>query len=190
MELVQFYSILVVQLVSVLAGAGCLSVYLVSRRRGFLYAFWAFLFYFFDATLVFQDAFVALMMDIPDERVYLAARSVASIVSGSGIFVSLWLLACDFVGEKRKALLIAPPAIFAAASLASLLLDQAQPENRFVFYAMRAGLFLWTLGFLGVRYIATVDAAERQRMRRYKALYIVLWVLGLGFFIELSLIHI
>lgn len=184
MELVQFYSILVVQLVSVLAGAGCLSVYLVSRRRGFLYAFWAFLFYFFDATLVFQDAFVALMMDIPDERVYLAARSVASIVSGSGIFVSLWLLACDFVGEKRKALLIAPPAIFAAASLASLLLDQAQPENRFVFYAMRAGLFLWTLGFLGVRYIATVDAAERQRMRRYKALYIVLWVLGLGFFIE------
>lgn len=184
MELVQFYSILVVQLVSVLAGAGCLSVYLVSRRRGFLYAFWAFLFYFFDATLVFQDAFVALMMDIPDERVYLAARSVASIVSGSGIFVSLWLLACDFVGEKRKALLIAPPAIFAAASLASLLLDQAQPENRFVFYAMRAGLLLWTLGFLGVRYIATVDAAERQRMRRYKALYIVLWVLGLGFFIE------
>lgn len=106
MELVQFYSILVVQLVSVLAGAGCLSVYLVSRRRGFLYAFWAFLFYFFDATLVFQDAFVALMMDIPDERVYLAARSVASIVSGSGIFVSLWLLACDFVGEKRKALYI------------------------------------------------------------------------------------
>ena len=34
----------------------------------------------------------------------LAARSVASIVSGSGIFVSLWLLACDFVGSARRSL--------------------------------------------------------------------------------------
>lgn len=184
MELLQFYSMLVIQLVSVLAGAGCLAVYFVSHRRGFLYAFWAFLFYFFDATLVFQDAFVALMMDIPNEGVYLALRSVASVVSGSGIFVGLWLIACDFVGEKRRAFLIAPPAVFVTASLAALLLDQSQPENRFVFYSMRAALFFWTLGFLGVRYIGVNDPAERQRMRRFRAFYVVLWVLGIGFLAE------
>lgn len=184
MELVQFYSMLVVQLVSVLAGAGCLSVYLVSHRRGFLYAFWAFLFYFLDATLVFQDAFIALMMDVPDEGVYLVARSLASIISGSGIFVSFWLLACDFAGEKRTALVFTPPTVFVAASLMSLLLDQTQPENRFVFYAIRAVLFLWTLAFLGMRYFSTADTTERQRMRRHKAFYIALWILGIGFFAE------
>lgn len=184
MELFQFYSMLVVQLVSVLAGAGCLSVYLVSRRRGFLYAFWAFLFYFFDATLVFQDAFVATMMNVSNEGIYLVARSVASVVSGSGVFISLWLLACDFVGEKRKALLYAPAALFVAASLAALALDQTQPVNRFVFYSMRALLFFWTLGFLGVRYLGATDAAERQRMRRFRAFYAVLWLAGLAFFAE------
>ncbi|MDO5043378.1 MAG: helix-turn-helix transcriptional regulator [Slackia sp.] len=184
MELFQFYSMLVVQLVSVLAGAGCLSVYLVSRRRGFLYAFWAFLFYFLDATLIFQDAFVATMMDVSDEGIYLVARSVASVVSGGGVFVSLWLLACDFVGEKRKALLYAPAVLFVTASLAALLLDQAQPANRFVFYSMRALLFFWTLGFLGVRYFATTDAAERQRMRRFRVFYVILWLAGLAFFAE------
>lgn len=186
MELAQFYSVLIVQLVSVLAGAACLSVYLVSRRRTFLYAFWAFLFYFFDVTLVFQDSFVSLAMnlDLAEERVYLVLRSFASIVSGCGIFVSLWLLACDFVGEKRKALLFTPGVLFVAGSLATLLLEQGDPTARFAFYAMRAALFVWTLVFLGARYFSTHDETERTRMKRYRLFYAVLWAFGIGFILE------
>lgn len=186
MELAQFYSVLVVQLVSVLAGAACLSVYLVSRRRTFLYAFWAFLFYFFDVTLIFQDSFVSLAMnlDLTGERIYLVLRSIASTVSGCGIFVSLWLLACDFVGEKRKTMLFVPGVLFVAGSLATLLLGQEDPLARFAFYAMRAALFTWTLVFLGARYLSTRDETERTRMKRYRVFYAVLWLFGIGFFLE------
>lgn len=184
MELVQFYSVLVVQLVSVLASAACLSVYLVSHRRTFLYAFWAFLFYFFDVTLVFQDSFVSLAMGISDEKTYLVVRSLASTVSGCGIFISVWLLACDFVGEKRKGFLAVPGLVFVAGSLAVLALGQEDPLARFAFYSMRAALFFWTLGFLGVRYLRTRDDAERVRMKRYGLFYAVLWAFGIGFFLE------
>lgn len=184
MELVQFYSTLVIQLVSVLAGATCLSVYIVSRRRTFLYAFWAFLFYFFDVTLVFQDGFVAATMDIADEGLYLAIRSAASVVSGAGVFISLWLLACDFVGEKRRALIVVPGVVFVAGSVGFIIATNVMPYDRFAFYTMRTVFFFWTLAYLGIQALKTTDKAELERLRRFRPLYIALWIGGIGVFLE------
>lgn len=39
MELLYFYLTVIVQLISVIASAACLAVYLVSHRRTFLFAF-------------------------------------------------------------------------------------------------------------------------------------------------------
>ncbi|MDO4590214.1 MAG: helix-turn-helix transcriptional regulator [Slackia sp.] len=183
MELVQFYSTLIVQLISILAGAACLAVYLVSRRRGFLFAFWAFLFYFFDATLIFQDAFVGATMQVPEE-LYLTARSIASIVSGGGVFVSVWLLVCDFFDEKRPAMLAAPGVAFVAGSVACLVFADTIPHDRFAFYSMRACLLFWTLGYTAVRYLRMDKGAERERMKRYKPFYFVLLAGGAAFFLE------
>ena len=49
---VLFHFTLIVLLASVLTSAACLSAYLVSRKRVLLFAFLAFLFYFFDVAWV------------------------------------------------------------------------------------------------------------------------------------------
>ena len=51
MGFVLFHFTLIVLLASVLTSAACLSAYLVSRKRVLLFAFLAFLFYFFDVAL-------------------------------------------------------------------------------------------------------------------------------------------
>lgn len=157
MELLYFYLTVIVQLISVIASAACLAVYLVSHRRTFLFAFWAFLFYFIDVSLIFQDEFVSIATNLESDPLYLTLRSLGSMVSGGGIYISLWLLVCDFVGEKRTALLAAPGVVFIIGSLAALFLIPSSPLARFAFYSMRTLLLFWIVAFIAFRYITTLD---------------------------------
>ena len=184
MELLYFYLTVIVQLISVIASAACLAVYLVSHRRTFLFAFWAFLFYFIDVSLIFQDEFVSIATNLESDPLYLTLRSLGSMVSGGGIYISLWLLVCDFVGEKRTALLAAPGVVFIIGSLAALFLIPSSPLARFAFYSMRTLLLFWIVAFIAFRYITTLDPTERGRMRRHKAVYFALAVGGACIFLE------
>lgn len=184
MELLYFHLTVIVQLISVITSAACLAVYLVSHRRTFLFAFCGFLFYFIDVSLIFQDEFVSIATNLESDPLYLTLRSLGSMVSGGGVYISLWLLVCDFVGEKRTALLAIPGAIFIAGSLAALFLIPSSPLARFAFYSMRTLLLLWIVVFIAFRYITTLDPTERGRMRRHKALYLALAVGGACIFLE------
>lgn len=184
MELLYFYLTVIVQLISVIAAAACLSVYLVSHRRTFLFAFCSFLFYFIDVSLIFQDEFVGMATSLDSNPLYLTIRSLGSMVSGGGIFVSLWLLVCDFVGEKRVVLLAAPGVVFVAGSLAALFLIPESSLARFVFYSMRTLLLLWTIAFIVFRYVTTLDATERGRMRRHKLIFIAFVIGGICILLE------
>ena len=184
MELLYFYLTVIVQLISVIASAACLAVYLVSHRRTFLFAFWSFLFYFIDVSLIFQDEFVGIATNLESDPLYLTLRSLGSMVSGGGIYISLWLLVCDFVGEKRTVLLAAPGAMFVIGSIAALFLIPSSPLARFAFYSMRTLLLLWIVAFIAFRYITTLDPTERGRMRRHKAVYFALAAGGACIFFE------
>lgn len=108
MELLYFHLTVIVQLISVITSAACLAVYLVSHRRTFLFAFCGFLFYFIDVSLIFQDEFVSIATNLESDPLYLTLRSLGSMVSGGGIYISLWLLVCDFVGENGRRFLLSP----------------------------------------------------------------------------------
>lgn len=180
MELLLFHFTLIVLLVSILASATCLSAYLVSRKRMMLLAFIAFFFYFFDVAWVFQDDFVASMTAGAMDSVYVVARSVASIIAGGGFLVSFWLLICDYLGETRRALLIAPGIIFVTGSVLVLALLPENNIQRFVFYSMRALMLFWMLVYIGFRFAMTKSDDERARLRRHIWLYAILWILGIA----------
>ena len=114
MELLYFYLTVIVQLISVIASAACLAVYLVSHRRTFLFAFWAFLFYFIDVSLIFQDEFVSIATNLESDPLYLTLRSLGSMVSGGGIYISLWLRLYAISSAKNGRRSLPPPAWYSS----------------------------------------------------------------------------
>ncbi|WP_371298399.1 hypothetical protein [Paraeggerthella sp.] len=137
MGLVLFHVTLIVLLISILASAMCLSAYLVSRKRLMLFAFFAFLFYFFDVAFVFQDEFVSYVLGSEQGQIYLVIRSLTNVITGGGFLVSFWFLVCDYLGETRRALLVAPGVVFAVMSVAVLVALPEGDLQRFLFYGMR-----------------------------------------------------
>ena len=156
MGFVLFHFTLIVLLASVLTSAACLSAYLVSRKRVLLFAFLAFLFYFFDVAWVLQDELMYPGLDAQMTSAYLMVRSYASILAGAGFLVSFWLVVCTVLGEKSRALMAVPGVVFVVAS----------------------AVVLWMRGFAAYRDRTTDDSVERGRLRRHLRLYVALWVLG------------
>lgn len=184
---VLFHYTLFVLLASILASAACLSAYLVSRKRTMLFAFFGFLFYFFDVAWVFQDDFFT-GADAGLGAAYALVMSLMLVGTGCGFLTSFWLLVCDYLGEARKVLKVAPAVVFVVASVAVLL---AMPENdvrSFAFYFPRALYLFWMLAFAGAWYLKTKDPAERGRLRRHRLLYAALWFLGLSVVLEDALV--
>lgn len=180
---VLFHYTLFVLLASILASAACLSAYLVSRKRTMLYAFFGFLFYFFDVAWVFQDDFFT-GADAGLGAAYAVIMSLVLVVTGGGFLTSFWFLICDYLNEKRKALKIAPLVVLVVASVAVLFVLPENDLRSFLFYLPREFYLFWMLAFAGVWYIRTKNETERNRLRRHRWLYAALWVLGICIVLE------
>lgn len=175
LDIVLFYYTLIILLASVLTAAMCIASYLVSRMRALLYAFLGFLFYFFDVALVFQDDF--LMRGAATTSPFFIGSPLAAIVIGGGALLSLWLVLCEYLDERRRIMRWAPIVVFAVACAAVLLLVQPGNVQEFLFYGMREVTLYWMLIYCAVVYTTTRDEVKRLRMKRYRRFYIALWAL-------------
>ncbi len=178
---VLFYYTLTVLLIVVLAAATCLSAYFVSHRRTFLFALIGFLFYFFDVALVFQDDFISQNLV---RSFYYIGNPYFSIVTGAGLLVSLWLLVCDYLGEKRRALMICPGVVYVLASLAVLWFVPEGNVHEFLFYSQRELMMYWMVAFVAFRYLTTHDETERARLRWHRDVFIVFLMLSVCAMLE------
>ena len=183
MGFVLFYYTLFVMLASILASATCLSAYLVSHRREMMFAVFGFLFYFFDVAWVLQDDF-ALLGDLQVVGVFVIVRSLVSVVTGGGCLMAFWLLLCDYLGGTNRALRVVPGVVYVLGSIAALTLLPDGNVQRFVFYTTRAMLLFWMLLYVGFRYFSSKDEVERNRLRRHRWLYVLVWVVGLLMVLE------
>lgn len=183
MGFVLFYYTLFVMLASILASATCLSAYLVSHRREMMFAVFGFLFYFFDVAWVLQDDF-ALLGDLQVVGVFAIVRSLVSVVTGGGCLMAFWLLLCDYLGGTNRALRVVPGVVYVLGSIAALTLLPDGNVQRFVFYTTRAMLLFWMLLYVGFRYFSSKDEVERNRLRRHRWLYVLVWVVGLLMVLE------
>lgn len=181
MGLLHFYSTLAVQMLSALTAAICLSAYLVSKRKVFAYGVVGFIAYFLDVSFIFQDDYVMSYLGWNLDGVYMTVRSIFSAFAGMGVFGSIWLVACEYIGEKRPWFRAAPCAVFILLSLIALFTLPDDGIGRFVFWSMRALFVLWTLGFALVKYLLCTDDIERRRLIRFRAIYVLSWLFTLGF---------
>ena len=178
-ELVLFYYTLLMLLVSILVAAVCLSAYLVSRKKTMLFLSVAFAFYFFDISLVFQDEFIVRSCGDALTSGYLVVRSLASVLTGGGFVTAFWILLCDYLNETRRTMFVMPPAVFAIASVAMLVVIPDGDLQRFWFWSIRQFYMYWILLYAGYSFLRQQDEAERARMWRHRALYAATWAIGL-----------
>lgn len=183
-ELTLFYYTLLMLLLSIVVAAVCLSSYLVSHKKTMLFLCVAFAFYFFDVALVFQDEFIMRATQETLPSAYMFVRSLASVVTGGGFITAFWFLVCDYLDETRKPVLLCPPAAFVVASVAMLVILPDGEDQRFWFWTMHQFYMYWILAYLGYRFVTQKDEAERARLWRHRAIYVVAWVLSLGILIE------
>lgn len=178
-ELALFYYTLLMLFVSILVAAVCLSSYLVSRKKTMLFLSVAFAFYFFDISLVFQDEFIVRSSGDALTSGYLVIRSLASVLTGGGFVTAFWVLLCDYLNETRRSMFVVPPAVFAVASIATLVFLPDGDLQRFWFWSIRQFYIYWILLYAGYSFLRQKDEAKRARMWRHRGLYAVAWLLGL-----------
>lgn len=176
MHTVLFYYTLVLLLIYILTAATCLSAFFVSHRRTFLLATVGFLFYFFDVALVFQDDFIAQDLTYQQSSFWFIGNPYLSVLTGTGVLLSFWLVTCTKVGERRPEVRLVPVTLYVLLSLAIL---QGVPDERwreFLFYSMREAFLFWSYAYLLAHYVTASDESEKARMRssRWKLLVAVI----------------
>lgn len=179
-----FYYTLIIMFFYTLVAATSLSAYFVSQRRTFLYATIGFAFYFFDVSLVFMDNFITPDAVFAAPTFYDVGNPYASIITGGGAFLFLWLAACRYCREEHWAIRFLPVAVWAVASLAVYQLIANIQWREFVYYSMRTALQLFCYAVLAVWYARSSDPQRRSIMKGHRVAYF--WAIGLtcGIIIE------
>lgn len=178
MGLTLFYETLLVILVSVLTSAVCLSAFLVSRQKIMFYASVGFLFYFLDVASILQDDFAARSFTELGADYYFL-RSFLTLATGAGFLGAFWLMVCEYLGERRRAMRLGPIVTFVVISGVLLVISGDSSVLRFLYYNCRALFLFWILGFACFHYLRVQDPVERQRLGRYRIQCMVLAALGL-----------
>ena len=184
MEIAFYFYTILVMLVCIVAGAVSLSAYFVSRKRSLLYMVAFFFFYFLDIALIFQNEYVGQNTDFPIEAFYSIDQPALRIFFALGIIEAMWLVACDFLDERRLALRIVPAVAFVALSAGVVLLMPEGQYKQFTFYSMRQVFILWCLGYALHRYRLTPAGVEKTRMRRQEPLFLIVLTLTMCIIFE------
>lgn len=174
-----FFYTLIILMASIFASALCLSIFLVSRKRGMLYAAAGFLFYFFDVALVFKDDYLLRNAYAVMEDVYFIGSPLLSIATGGGVIFFLWLIACFHLQKEDPLVKAIPPFLFVAGSLLAYALIPVGALRQFCFYSMR-GMILFGMLLVVTAWYRRKPEGERVVLWRFRRLYACLWVLGLA----------
>lgn len=172
MGLVLFYWTLLVMLFSVVASATCLSAYLVSHKKTYLYLFVAFLMYFLDVSFVFQDEYALHILYIEFSGLYAVVRSLILILTGFGVLESFWLMVCDYLRVKNKKLLIIPGVVFVVISVVLLFAFPNTGSKWFWFYTTREIFAFWIIGFSTFTYFTRSSEVLKNRLWRRKWIFL------------------
>ncbi len=167
-----FYYTLIIMFFYTLVAACSLCAYFVSRRKAYLFATLGFAFYFFDVSLVFKDNFITPSAVFDAPSFYDVGNPLATIITGAGTFLFLWLAVCRYCREGRWPIRFLPTVVWVAASAAAYLLIKDPQWREFIFYSMRALLLFFSYGVLLYWYRTSPDAQRRSIMRGHRTAYL------------------
>lgn len=184
MEIAFYFYTILVMLVCIAAGTISLSAYFVCRKRSHLYMVAFFLFYFLDLALIFQNEYLGQNTEFPLEVFYAIDQPALRIFFALGIIQSLWLVALDFLGDKRLSMRIVPAVGFVVLSATVIIAVPEGQYKQWLFYSMRQIFLLWCLAYALLRYRTTKSEIEKTRMRRQEPLFLITLVLTMCIILE------
>lgn len=165
-----FYYTLIVLLLVVLTAAVCLSAYLVSHKKRYLYASIGFVVYFFDVGLVFHDDFVMPIIESGITSFYHIGTPEISACTGAGLIAALWLSMCDVLEIKPLWAKILPEALFFVSSIAIAWSMPVDNVREFTFYTMRE-VALFAILFICIGWYVRSDYQKKLRLKRYVVVF-------------------
>lgn len=172
-----FYYTLIIMFFYTIVAATSLSAYFVSRRKTFLFATLGFVFYFFDVSLVFKDNFITPEAVFAAPSFYDVGNPLATIVTGAGTFVFLWLAVCRYCHEDRWGIRYLPVVFWVIGSALSYELIEDHQWREFIFYSMRAALLFFCYGVLALWYTRASDPQRQSIMSAHRTAFF--WAFGL-----------
>lgn len=167
-----FYYSLFVLLACGVIGTTCLNAYFVSRRRTDLWMAVAYLFYFVDAALVYQDDFVTHSGAFLKRSFYYIGHPVLSALTGAAAFGCLWIASCEYLQVRKRMRRIGPVVALALASLLSYALIPDPRTREFCYFSVRELFMGLLLARLSVAYV-TSTGARRAALGRLKVPWFV-----------------
>lgn len=168
-----FYYTLAVMLIILTAASSCVSTYLVSRNRAFLYVGAAFLFYFFDITLVFLNDFNFGM----GQEYSSDMGNPLSLITGFGTFLMMVQAICYFLNAKSPLMRLGLPVAWVVASAVVLVAFADTPFDSFAFYLQRALFFYALLVVLLAKFVQQGDGPLRSRLWKFRYMWLAALVL-------------
>lgn len=173
-----FYYTLCIMLVYVMAAAIDVSAYYVSRRKAFLYFAIAFIFYFFDVSLVFKDDFVSPELVLGASSFWDVGNPQATIITGMLMYYFFWKGVCSYADKHNRALEVAPVVAYAVFSLIAFnVIDDVQ-WREFVFFSMRNVLVLFMLLVIAYWH-SSDDQVTRSVLDRHLVAYWTVFALNI-----------
>lgn len=177
METVFFYYTVIVIAVCLATAISALGALVITDSKKFVYIITMFVLYAFDLVVIFEGEYMNHGQAVSLPLYYGIEDWPLKMILAAGVLESAWLIACDFVGEKRMALRIAPAIVFCAADcLVALFIPEAEPfwqMRQMLFYSAREVFIAFILIFCAIRYFQEKDPLKRQRMLSAKWVYII-----------------
>ena len=168
METAFFCYTIAMLLVFASAGMISLSSYLVSRKRSYLFLTGFFLFYALDLSLIFQYEYFGLNVTMTAEEFYGIDAAWLKTLLSLGALQSLWMLACDFLDERRPALLVAPAIVFLLVQALTLVVVPEGPWRQWAYYSERQFAMMAGLAFVVWRAKRSDRKVLRIVAKRYR----------------------
>ena len=171
MSVALYYYTLTVLLASILTSAVCLSVYIVNRRKPYLFTTFAFIVYFFDVALVLRTDVIGRK---PDKlSVYEINGPVESAVLGACLIGFFWSACREYLGlGRKKGASLTISASFLAISYISFNFLGEGKWREFTFFSVRSFCILTLLAVMLVHFLRLEDHSERRRLLRHRALFL------------------
>lgn len=171
-----FYTILIMGLCTVTASVA-LSAFFVSRRKTYLFATIGFLAYFLELAYTFQFEFTGWNLDYPSELMYGVQHPVLQTLLALGVLQPAWLALCDYVNERRRAILWIPAVAFFLICVATVTFLPEGPLSQWLYYTWRQVFIAGILAFILLRIRRGAGTLEALRLRRLRPLLVATLVL-------------
>lgn len=173
------YTLIVLFFVMAVAST-CISTFMVTHHRVYLWSACLFATYFFDVALVFRPI---LSPPLAGDAVFEITSAPESVLLGAGLLSFSWLVVLEFL-QRRSPLMLVSVVLFVVGSASALVALPLGGIREFVFYSMRGIGVALLIGYVVHCYVTTRDPAERARLRVHRPIIVMSAICAVAVVVE------